>query len=385
MDKKVHYFGCFLVDTQYTVDLLNVLSQKRNFLVSLLDQFGDLRDNTLYGSGLFDAPCGGYDTKSTSLIAAINDIDPCCYSGLSSWFGGIFHNMGGLRGNDLIAIGNIFEQISNSIGVLRPHDEINFGTSPQESFSFLLRDTSRDNDGDIFSFPLSLCVGTNVAVYLLLGVISNGTGVEDDNIWIVSFGGGVWVKGLQAETLELSFHPFRVGTVHLAAHGFQLVGFYFLWIDIVIGNVIAGVGVSSFGLAKRHFANIGHDIEDLDEVKANGGLEHDNVAWLGGDLHDLAACLGRKDEVEVFVSVCVCVYVCTFLNRDPAQISALVPRVGTQTDLLGQFLEGNDGGANLVQTGFCHFPRGKEDVGQSHGRQVLASRSGRDDFPGVYF
>mmetsp|Transcript_24847 Transcript_24847/g.59998 ORF Transcript_24847/g.59998 Transcript_24847/m.59998 type:complete len:430 (+) Transcript_24847:402-1691(+) len=117
------------------------------------------------------------------------------------------------RGDDLVAVEYPLEQISQTVRILRPHDQIDLRDPPQQRLALLLRDAAGDHDRHVLPRPLANGVGPQEGVDLRLRVLADGAGVEDHHL------GGARLRGLRKpERAQLPFHPLRIRRVHLAAH-----------------------------------------------------------------------------------------------------------------------------------------------------------------------
>ncbi len=122
-------------------------------------------------------------------------------------------------GQHLLAVVHLPQQRVQSVGVLGAHHQIEFGHPAQQRGPLLLGDAAGHHQGQSRVVPFAARLATQVAVDLLLGVITDGAGVVEHQIRLI-LGGTLLVS----HGLEDARHPFGVGLVHLAAKGGDPVG-----------------------------------------------------------------------------------------------------------------------------------------------------------------
>lgn len=103
---------------------VDVLTQERDLLESLGDKLLDLVHDAFDGTALLDASRSRDDAVRAALVAPVDDIHPRADVALPARLRRVFHDVTRLRGHDLIAVGDVLEQVGYPIGVLRSHDEV---------------------------------------------------------------------------------------------------------------------------------------------------------------------------------------------------------------------------------------------------------------------
>ena len=259
-------------DERQPAPRIDVLPQQSDFRHARRHERCDLRQHRVLAATLLHAPCIRHHAIRAALVAAVDDVDKSRHEAVPQGRDGVLRLVGGVHGHDLVAFRRSLQQVLQSeaakadftrrehtaaaaaavtahspVGVLRSHDDVHLGKAPGDVVALLLSHAAGHDDGHLLTSPLALRVRAKVRIhlrdtersgqvrsgecgyiYLLLGMVSNGTGVQDHQ---VRLGAGerrrsrrVVRVALVAQCSQLSLHALAVRHVHLATHRFQGVG-----------------------------------------------------------------------------------------------------------------------------------------------------------------
>ena len=145
-------------------------------------------------------------------VAAVDHIHPATDAAVAPCRGDVFEDVVFFSGHDLLTAVHLAEQCFEPIRMLGAHDQVQFGHTAQQRFTLLLGDAASHHQGEIGigAFPLGLTA--EVAVNLLLSVVSDCAGVVEDQVGVqLGFGFPI------AHRFEDAGHPLGICLVHLAA------------------------------------------------------------------------------------------------------------------------------------------------------------------------
>eukprot|EP00963_Diacronema_lutheri_P000934 scaffold60_cov325-Pavlova_lutheri.AAC.22 len=207
---------------------IDVLPQEGDLLVSCLS---DRVAFPSYGVGfpaLFHSPHVGHHAVAAPFVAPVDDVDPCGGPGIPPGDGDVFFDVYGFDGAHLLSELHLFQEATDTIGVVRSHDQVEFRHPAQQRFPFLGRHASRHHDFEVrlFAFPFGL--DSERRVDFLFCLVSYGARVVDEHVRpfrIIA----VDVSG----RFQVSCHAFCVGFVHLAPPGVDVV--LFLALCVLLG------------------------------------------------------------------------------------------------------------------------------------------------------
>ena len=111
---------------------------------------------------LLGSACGRYDAVGAALVAAVDYVHPRAHGRVALRLRHVLHDVRRLRRDDLVALEDALEQILETVGVLRPHDEIDLGDATEERLAFLLSHAPRHDDRHVLAFVLPLGVRAEV-------------------------------------------------------------------------------------------------------------------------------------------------------------------------------------------------------------------------------
>mmetsp|Transcript_9142 Transcript_9142/g.16003 ORF Transcript_9142/g.16003 Transcript_9142/m.16003 type:complete len:377 (-) Transcript_9142:7-1137(-) len=197
---------------------IDVLSEECDLLVTGFPQGEHLFANVLRLSTLLLTPGVRHHTVGALFITPINCIDPCGDGALTSRDRDVLQHLCRVNRQDLPGICP-FQELHNTIRMLRPHDDVHLWHPPQHGLPLLLSHTACHHHLHLdIRVALALGLLAQSTVHLVLSLLTNGTRVIDQHIRL----GGV-LRTLIARGLQTARHALRVRHVHLAPKGVDMV------------------------------------------------------------------------------------------------------------------------------------------------------------------
>mmetsp|Transcript_21797 Transcript_21797/g.54945 ORF Transcript_21797/g.54945 Transcript_21797/m.54945 type:complete len:277 (-) Transcript_21797:74-904(-) len=199
---------------------VDVLPQQRDLLVARLPQDDHLLADGLRRAALLLPARVGHHAVGALLVAAVDDVHPRGEVALAPRHCDVLRDGDLLRGAHLAAQLHLLQQRVDAVGVVRAHDKVDLGHAAQQLLRLLLGHAAGDDNLEAAVLPLALGLPPQRAVHLRLRLLADGARVVDQHVRVAGVLGAAVAGGLQHAR-----HALRVGHVHLAAKGVDVVPF----------------------------------------------------------------------------------------------------------------------------------------------------------------
>ena len=199
---------------------VDVLAQQRHFLHALFGQGDHVGQHVLEGAGDLLAAGVRHHAEAAVLAAAFHDGDEGAGAHLARWRQGVELLDLGKADVDLrvARLSASVDEFGQAVQGLRAEDHVDKGRARNDGLAFLAGHAAAHADDQFGSGRLHGPEVAQVGEDLLLGLLADGTGVEQDDVGLVRVVGQLGALGLGQQV----GHPFAVVGVHLAPEGAQV-------------------------------------------------------------------------------------------------------------------------------------------------------------------
>ena len=200
---------------------IDVLTQQGDLLVARLHQLSDLGDDVLLGAAPLPASAVGHDAVGAEIVTAVHDRDPCPIARLAADGRALGYGFGevilGLRGDEApLLLNGVPQHLGEMVERGGAQGEGDVGVLHFQLVAAMLLGghTAANADDEVGVLRADVLVLADDGQGLLLGVLTDGAGVDHDEIGIL---GGC--DDLVAHLLGHARNLFAVGLVLLASEG----------------------------------------------------------------------------------------------------------------------------------------------------------------------
>ena len=181
--RKVHLFF------QTLAVAVDVLSQQCDLLIACLHKTAELGKDITGLAALLAAAHIRHDAVGTEVVAAVHDGQPCAELALTP-DGDILHDdraLGGLHQHTLMLLQLLGNELRQGIDSVHAKHKVNVRIALAQLFYhvLLVGHASAQADDEIMLFFLESLQGTYIAEHTLLGMLTHGAGVEEDQVCIL--------------------------------------------------------------------------------------------------------------------------------------------------------------------------------------------------------
>ena len=180
---KVHLFF------QTLAVAVDVLSQQCDLLIACLHKTAELGKDITGLAALFAAAHIRHDAVGAEVVAAVHDGQPCAELALTP-DGDILHDdraLGGLHQHTLMLLQLLGNELRQGVDAVHAEHKVHIGIALAQLFHhvLLVGHASAQADDQARLFFLESLQGTYVAEHTLLGMLTHGAGVEEDQVGIL--------------------------------------------------------------------------------------------------------------------------------------------------------------------------------------------------------
>ena len=199
---------------------VDVLAQQRHFLHALFGQGDHVGQHVLEGAGDFLTTGVRHHAEAAVLAAAFHDGDEGAGAHLARRRQGVELLDLGKTDVDLgmAGLATPVDEFGQAVQGLRAEDHVDKGGAREDGLAFLTGHAAAHADDQLGAGRLHGPEVAQVGEDLLLGLLADGTGVEQDDVGLVRVVGQLGALGLGQQV----GHPFAVVGVHLAPEGAQV-------------------------------------------------------------------------------------------------------------------------------------------------------------------
>jgi hypothetical protein len=168
---------------------VDVLAQQGDLLVARLHEALELGEDVAGLPALFAATDVGHDAVGTEVVAAVHDGQPCAELALAA-DGDVLHDdgaLGWLHQHPLVLLQLLGDELGQGVDAVHAEDEVNVGVALAQLLHdvLLVGHAAAESDDKAALFLLQALEGAHVAENALLGVLTDGTGVKEDEVGIL--------------------------------------------------------------------------------------------------------------------------------------------------------------------------------------------------------
>ena len=168
---------------------VHVLPQQGDLLIARLHKAAELRKDIAGLAALLAAADVGHDAVGAEVIAAVHDGQPCAELALAP-DGDVLHDdrtLCGVQQHPLMLLQLLGNQLRQSVDAVHAEHQIHIGVALAQLFHnvFLVGHAAAQSDDEAGLFFLKALQRAHVAEHPLLGVLTHGAGVEQDQVGIL--------------------------------------------------------------------------------------------------------------------------------------------------------------------------------------------------------
>ena len=168
---------------------VDVLAQQGDLLVACLYEALELGEDVAGLPALLAAADVGHDAVGAEVVAAVHDGQPCAELALAA-DRDILHDdgaLGRLHQHPLVLLQLLGDELGQGVDAIHAEDEVNVGVTLAQLLHdvLLVGHAAAESDDEAALFLLQALEGAHVAENALLGVLTDGAGVEEDEVGIL--------------------------------------------------------------------------------------------------------------------------------------------------------------------------------------------------------
>ena len=168
---------------------VHVLTQQGDLLIARFHKTAELRKDIAGLAALLAAADVGHDAVGAEVIAAVHDGQPCAELALAP-DGNVLHDdrtLCGVQQHPLMLLQFLGDQLRQGVDAVHAEHQIHIGVALAQLFHnvFLVGHAAAQSDDEAGLFFLKALQRAHVAEHPLLGVLTHGAGVEQNQVGVL--------------------------------------------------------------------------------------------------------------------------------------------------------------------------------------------------------